>query len=169
MRPTAAERGDSALESVVLPDPIMIEVSRSAELSLTRRLGELRGLGFDIEEFGGHAFLLRAAPALPGLVAQGTEAPALRELGDPSLLAVALAPAAEEAEFAGDGETWEERLLVRLACRTAVRRGRVLEKPLMRALVEGLGQTSAPAVCPHGSPLLMHVGARVFEREFGWS
>ena len=31
--------------------------------------------------------------------------------------------------------------------------------PAMRALVEGLGNTAAPAVCPHGSPLLMHVGA----------
>ena len=67
---------------------------------------------------------------------------------------------ADEAELAGDGETWQERLLVRLACRTAVRRGRVLDRPAMRALVEGLGQTDAPAVCPHGSPLLMHVGRR---------
>ena len=53
--------------------------------------------------------------------------------------------------------------------RTAVRRGRVLERPAMRALVEGLGHTVAPAVCPHGSPLLMHVGADVLERQFGWS
>jgi DNA mismatch repair protein MutL len=38
----------------------------------------------------------------------------------------------------------------------------------MRALVEGLGNTGAPAVCPHGSPLLMHVGAETLERQFGW-
>jgi DNA mismatch repair protein MutL len=39
----------------------------------------------------------------------------------------------------------------------------------MRALVEGLGHCAAPAVCPHGSPLLMHVDARTLERQFGWS
>ena len=93
----------------------------------------------------------------------------LTDLADPSLLAQALAVVADEAERAGDGETWQERLLVRLSCRTAVRRGRVLDRPAMRALVEGLGQTAAPAVCPHGSPLLMHVTADALERQFGWS
>ena len=37
-----------------------------------------------------------------------------------------------------------------------------------RALVEGLGNTRTPAVCPHGSPLLMHVDAKALERQFGW-
>jgi DNA mismatch repair protein MutL len=38
----------------------------------------------------------------------------------------------------------------------------------MRALIEGLGATVSPAVCPHGSPLLMHVSADLLERQFGW-
>jgi DNA mismatch repair protein MutL len=38
----------------------------------------------------------------------------------------------------------------------------------MRALVEGLGHTPAPAVCPHGSPLLMHMSGELFERQFDW-
>jgi DNA mismatch repair protein MutL len=102
-------------------------------------------------------------------VTSGADAMALDGLADPSLLATALALASDEAEFAADGETWQERLLVRLSCRTAVRRGRVLDRPLMRALVEGLGHTAAPAICPHGSPLLMHVTADALERQFGWS
>ncbi|MBA2277397.1 MAG: DNA mismatch repair protein MutL, partial [Chloroflexia bacterium] len=69
---------------------------------------------------------------------------------------------------AAEGETWRERLLVQLSCRTAIRRGQPLARDAMRALVEGLGQTSAPAVCPHGSPLLMHVGGDLLERQFGW-
>ena len=85
------------------------------------------------------------------------------------MLAEALAVVADEADRAGDGETWQERLLVRLSCRTAVRRGRVLDRPAMRALVEGLGQTAAPAVCPARLPLLMHVTADALERQFGWS
>lgn len=157
-----------APEPVALPEPLLIEVGLPQAAALTRRLADLGALGFALEEFGGHAFLLRSAPVLPGVL-PGADTVALGELADPSILADALALATDEAETAGDGETWQERLLVRLSCRTAVRRGRTLERPAMRALVEGLGHTAAPAVCPHGSPLLMHVTADALERQFGWS
>ncbi len=150
---------------VTLPEPLLVEVGLPRATALQRRLPELRSLGFALEEFGGRAFLLRTAPAMPGVLPGN----ALPGLAEPGILGHALVLAAGEAEAAGDGETWQERLLVRLACRAAVRRGRALEWPAMRALVEGLGNTDAPAVCPHGSPLLMHVGAATLERQFGWS
>lgn len=159
------DRGSDGGDLVILADPLLIEVNLARANALTRRLPELRSIGFALEEFGGRAFLLRAAPAMPGVLPGG----ALADLADPDSLTIALAMAADDAEMAGDGETWQERLLVRLSCRTAVRRGRTLEWPAMRALVEGLGHTAAPAVCPHGSPLLMHVGAETLERQFGWS
>ncbi|MFN8664332.1 MAG: DNA mismatch repair endonuclease MutL [Thermomicrobiales bacterium] len=146
-----------------LPEPLLIELGAARAVALTRRLPELAQLGFALEEFGGRAFLLRSAPVLPGVLPGG----ALDSLANPDTLADALLIAADEAE-AGDGETWQERLLIRLSCRTAVRRGRTLAWPLMRALVEGLGNTGAPAVCPHGSPLLMHVDGKALERQFGW-
>jgi DNA mismatch repair protein MutL len=168
----AHEPGDEesqVAEPVVLPEPLLVEVSLPQAIALERRLGDLSALGFALEEFGGRAFLLRSSPELPGVLPGGEGALGLTDLADPSLLAEALAAVADEAERAGDGETWQERLLVRLSCRTAVRRGRVLDRPAMRALVEGLGQTAAPAVCPHGSPLLMHVTADALQRQFGWS
>ena len=162
--------GESPLdEPVVLREPLLVEVSRPQAMALERRLGELATLGFALEEFGGRAFLLRSAPHLPGVLPGGDDTRDLTGLADPSVLAEALAVVADEADRAADGETWRERLLVRLSCRTAVRRGRVLDQPAMRALVAGLGQTAAPAVCPHGSPLLMHVTADALERQFGWS
>ncbi len=167
MRAALAE-GDGSAEPIVLPEPLLVEVSLPQAAVLERRLVELAELGFAMEEFGGRSFLLRTAPVLPGVIA-GADALGLGGLADRAHLAEAVALASDEAESAGDGETWQERLLVRLSCRTAVRRGRVLERPLMRALVEGLGHTAAPAVCPHGSPLLMHVTADALERQFGWS
>jgi DNA mismatch repair protein MutL len=168
MRAAHANGDGSAVEPIVLPEPLLVEVGIPQAAALERRLAELAKLGFAMEEFGGRSFLLRTAPVLPGVVA-GADALGLGSLADANGLAEALALASDEAETAGDGETWQERLLVRLSCRTAVRRGRVLERPLMRALVEGLGHTAAPAVCPHGSPLLMHVTADALERQFGWS
>jgi DNA mismatch repair protein MutL len=150
---------------VLLPEPLLVEVSPAQATRLNGRLPELQDLGFRLEEFGGHMFVLRGAPAMPGVLTDD----GLPVVSEPSALASALVLAADDAEDAGDGETWQERLLVRLSCRTAVRRGRILDWAAMRALVTGLGSTAAPAVCPHGSPLLMHVGAEALERQFGWS
>ena len=106
MRAAAPIHGERSSELVLLPDPLLIELP-SAELPLGRRLAELRGLGFEIEDFGGRSFLLRSAPPLPGVLAAGSDAQPLRDLADPALLAPALVAAAEEAEIAGDGETWQ--------------------------------------------------------------
>ena len=157
-------------EPAALPEPLLLELRTSQVARFGRRLALLADLGFHLESFGGRAFLLRTAPFLPGVVGAKVGAAdglaALAGLGHPEALADSLLALADEP--AGEGETWRERLLIQLSCRTAVRRGKALEPAAMRALILGLGQSTSPAVCPHGSPLLMHVGASLFEREFGW-
>jgi len=156
-----ATHGGSAPEPVALPEPLLLELRPAQVARFSRRLDDLAALGFECEIFGGRTFLLRSAPVLPGVV----HGEMLHGLGEPGELVPALLGLAADDM---DGEGWRERLLISLACRTAVRRGRPLDRPEMRALVEGLGRTGAPAVCPHGSPLLMHVSETVLEREFGW-
>lgn len=158
----AGAHGGAGPEPVALPEPLVIELRPSQVARFGRRLDDLATLGFECEVFGGRTFLLRAAPILPGVLAGGS----LAGVGEPDELVPALLALTDEE--AAKGEDWRERLLVRLSCRTAVRRGRPLDHPAMRALVEGLGHTTAPAVCPHGSPLLMHVSGTLLEREFGW-
>ncbi|MGH2558193.1 MAG: DNA mismatch repair endonuclease MutL [Thermomicrobiales bacterium] len=153
----ATTHGGGEPEPVALPEPVLLELRAPQVTRFAQRLDDLAALGFECEVFGGRAFLLRAAPVLPG---------SLATLSDPDdVTAAVLALADEEA---GEGEDWRQRLLVGLACRTAVRRGRSLDRSSMRALVEALGQTPAPAVCPHGSPLLMHLSGDLFERQFDW-
>ena len=148
-----------------LADPLLLELRSHQAARFAARLRDLAAVGFEVETFGGRTFLLRGAPALPGVLGDGAEG-ALEGLGDPDALLRGLLELADDP--AGDGEGWRERLLVSLSCRSAVRRGRPLGRPAMRALVEGLGQTDAPAVCPHGSPLLMRFDAGLFARQFGW-
>jgi len=161
----ATLHGRSGPEPVALPEPILIELRPAQVARFTHRLPDLAALGFDLELFGGRAFLLRAAPVLPGVTWE-TDAP-LAGLGQPDELSSTLLAVGDEDP--GDGEAWLDRLLVRLSCRTAVRRGRVVDRPAMRALIEGLGHTPYPAVCPHGSPLLMHVSGTLLAKEFDWS
>lgn len=152
-------------ETVALAEPLVIELSAAQVARFSRRLDELAALGFAWESFGQRAFLLRSAPNLPGVL-PGASGESLAGLGEPDELLPALLALPDDV--VGDGEAWQERLLVQLSCRTAIRRGRALERPAMRALVEQLGHTDAPAVCPHGSPLLVHVSGTLLERQFGW-
>ncbi len=157
--------GASAPEVVALPEPLALELQPAQLNRFRRRLDDLAVLGFHCEVFGNRTFLLRAVPALPG-VSVDRPGDALAGLGSAAELGPALLALAGEEET--EGETWRDRLLVRLACRSAVRRGRPLDRPAMRALVDGLGRTGAPAVCPHGSPLLMHLSGTLLERQFEW-
>jgi DNA mismatch repair protein MutL len=161
----SATHGTRGPEPVLLPDPLLLELRPAQVAAFAHRLDDLAALGFDCEVFGGRTFLLRAAPVLPGVLDGGANG-SLDGLGEPDELVPTLLALADED--AAEGETWRDRLLVRLSCRTAVRRGRLLDRVQMRGLVEGLGRTEAPAVCPHGSPLLMHVSGDLLERQFDW-
>jgi DNA mismatch repair protein MutL len=167
-RMRAAREAGSPRGPRPLADPILFEVRSQRAARFAARLDDLAAIGFTVETFGGRTFLLRAAPDLPGVL--GADGSPLDGIGEREALIEHLLTLADEAEAAGEGEgeAWDERLLVSLACRSAVRRGRELPHAAMRALVVGLGETSAPAVCPHGSPLLMRIGGEMLARQFGW-
>jgi DNA mismatch repair protein MutL len=140
---------DRSVESQALLDPIVVELGRPTARLLDERLDELERIGFTVERFGSHDFLVRAVPALTG-------AEPLPDLSD--IL----------ADAAADGESWRQRLLISIACRAAIRRFQPLARPQMEGLLRDLAQTSAPAACPHGSPLILQVGQEFLARQFRW-
>jgi DNA mismatch repair protein MutL len=132
-----------------LLEPILIELPRSRAARLDERLAELSRLGFVVERFGEQDFLVRAVPA-PAASGEDT--------GLPELL----------GEAAAEGENWRQRLLISLSCRCAIRRNQPLDASRMEGLLSDLAETAVPAACPHGSPLVLHVGREFLERQFGW-
>ena len=155
-------------ESQALPEPLLIELRPAQVAMFERRRTDLAALGFECEEFGGRTFLLRSAPVLPGVLhaLDGRGLDGSEAIGEVNELLASIVSLNDDADESG--EDWQERLMVSLACRTAIRRGRPLDRPTMIALVEALGQTQSPAVCPHGSPLLMHMSGALIERQFDW-
>jgi DNA mismatch repair protein MutL len=139
----AERRGQALLEPALLR-PAAAEAAR-----LRERASELEMLGFGLEEFGGSAVIVRSAPA--GL--ERLDADAVL-----ALLADALADAAD----------WRHRLLATAACHAAVRKGRTLPEGAARELLLRLGGTQSPAVCPHGSPLVLHLSGAMLRRLFQW-
>jgi DNA mismatch repair protein MutL len=134
----------------LLLEPVVVELKRHEAELFEQRLPLLRELGLECERFGGRSFLVRS---LPEGVGQEHLAASLPELA---------AIAAEESQ------DWQDRLLIALACRSALRRGRELGLAEQRSLLVSLAQVHAPAVCPHGSPILLQYSRAFLSDIFGW-
>jgi DNA mismatch repair protein MutL len=134
----------------MLLEPLHVELSSRQIERLEPRLPELAALGFVCEWFGGHSFLVRSVPVIPET---NNLAPVVEDLLD---------VAAEE------GADWQRPLLTSIACRTATRRERPLTVSQCAELIAMLADTSSPAVCPHGSPIILQFSDRFLERQFGW-
>jgi DNA mismatch repair protein MutL len=147
----ADEPRHTTIQGQLLLEPLMIELSpRQAEL-LSSRLRELGELGLICEPFGGATFLIRALPTMPGAAT--------------GLTSAARAVAADAAE---DADDWLDHFRIALACRAAIRRGQALATSEQRALLDDLILATAPAVCPHGSPIMLEYSQSFLARTFEW-
>ncbi len=121
-------------------------------LKLRRWMERLTEIGFDIEPFGGDAFVIQAVP-----VALSHRPPEvlIRELLDTT----------HEEE---DRPNWDlvANLAKRAACHEAVKAGDRLHPETIRHLLESLDQTDVAATCPHGRPVWVKLSQRDIERLF---
>jgi DNA mismatch repair protein MutL len=141
---------EEAVNAHLLLEPVLIEMKRYEAELLEQRLPVLRSLGIECERFGGRSFLVRSIP-----VGEGNEQMVsyLQEL----------------VEIAAEDNTdWEDHFLIGMACRSALRRGRELASGEQRILLRALAQASVPAVCPHGSPILLHYSRSFLIERFNW-
>jgi DNA mismatch repair protein MutL len=134
----------------LLLEPVVVELKRHEAELFEQRLPMLRGMGLECERFGGRSFLVRSVPGGAGQEQLASHLPELVQL------------ASEE------NNDWQDRLLIGLACRSALRRGRELGSAEQRSLLTSLAEVSAPAVCPHGSPILLHYSRTFLIDKFEW-
>jgi DNA mismatch repair protein MutL len=147
---TSAQQ-DEAVDSHLLLEPVIVEMKRHQAELLEQRLPMLRGLGIECERFGGRSFLIRSLPS---------------GVGYPEQMVAHLQEIAAVA--AEDSNDWEDSLLISLACRSALRRGRELGTGEQLTLLKALANVTAPAVCPHGSPILLHYSRTFLIDKFDW-
>ncbi len=137
-------------DSHLLLEPVIVELKRHESDLFEQRLPILRGLGLECERFGGRSFLIRSIPNSVGQEQLVGHLPELAHIA------------------AEDSSDWQDRLLIGLACRSALRRGRELGRDEQRSLIMALASASAPAVCPHGSPILLHYSRTFLIDKFDW-
>ena len=134
-----------------LLEPLVLKPRSDHEASWEEHLERLSEFGFEIEPFGGSSYLVRRVPAL----LQGND------------LSGTVADIVEEAGRKSGIPSWEDAVMINMACHAAIQSGQTLSMDQMRELVRQLEETRVPRTCPHGRPTMLHVSAEQLQREFG--
>lgn len=146
------EEGAVPSQQTLLPQTV--ELPAHAAVLLQAHDADLARFGFEVEGFGGGAFLIRA---VPGLLEGADPAAVLRALVEDWESELATL-AADERYAMG---------LASIACHSAVRSGRKLEGPEMRRLLEDWHEAGLPSTCPHGRRIAMRLTIEELDRIFG--
>ncbi|HLJ81018.1 MAG TPA: DNA mismatch repair endonuclease MutL, partial [Ktedonobacterales bacterium] len=157
--PEDTEAQDAHAAVQLLLEPVLVELTPRQAEQLEPRLHELSTLGLDCQPFGGSVFLVRSVPDIAGATQS------LETLPVTPAAAFARALAEDAAVVSAD---WLDYLCISLACRSAVRRGQSLGPHQRQSLLDELREVAAPALCPHGSPLIVRLTRSYLTRAFEW-
>jgi DNA mismatch repair protein MutL len=140
-----------APESQPLLSPLTVDLTPGQTEVFHDNLTLLAAYGFEVEPFGSNSGLLRSVPRL---MASRDPAQSLIDILD-------------IVAFEGLVRQRDDVLAASIACHSAIRAGKSLTEPEMRALLEELEVTDNPHTCPHGRPTLIHFSEYQMDREFG--
>ncbi len=150
-------QGVPARQALLFPQTV--ELEPGAADGLEPALEQLGALGFDLERFGGNAFLVRQVPQAlaPGRVEQ-----AFRDL------AALLASGPEEGGEPRQAEDLlHHRLAATIACHAAVKIHFPLTREKMEDLLRRLFICREPLTCPHGRTVVTRWPHEEILRAFG--
>lgn len=133
--------------------PLSLELAPREAALMDVLQAELAGLGFEVSHFGGNSWLLRSLPDI------------YRGHFRPEDFADLLADMTNGLSQLKPDEL-RERLLVRLACKTAIKAGQRLHNAEMIELLDRLWQCRLPYTCPHGRPTALSYSSDQLFRMF---
>jgi DNA mismatch repair protein MutL len=146
--------GQLASQMLMVPETIEVTAEEAAWLEDSLPLFER--LGFRLDPFGSHTFVVRAVPAM-----------ALRR--EPLKLLLDLVATGCKGISSPTPEALLENLLQSMACRVAIKAGQRMGKQEMSALLRQLDGLDRCSTCPHGRPLWWKLTVGEVERMFGRS
>ncbi len=139
-------------QALLLPETVQLPPEDAERLR--QHLPLLREMGFMIDAFGEHHFIIEALPAELGNV-------------DSRELLTSLSHAIEAAGARRGVAKWREEAMAEAACRTAVRHSEPLKAEEIAVLVESLAGCRMPYTCPRGRPTMILTPWRELARKFG--
>lgn len=130
--------------------PPVLELTPKQQVNYQDRQTELEELGFRLEPMGGLSFALKEYPEV------------FRE-EEASDILLSLLEDEEEGKF----QDRRERMMATMACKAAVKAGRMLVREEMEFLAYELFLTETPGLCPHGRPVIIRLERSRIERTLG--
>lgn len=141
--------------SQILNPPIILTLSMQEEELLNRFRGYFKGIGFEIEYFGGREYAIRTVPNnLFGIAEKEIFLELLDEL-------------AREIPLQGVENTqaiYEK--VASMSCKAAVKGKQKLSEQEAQALIEALMELENPYHCPHGRPTIVVISRYEIEKKF---
>lgn len=143
--------GLAASQPLLIPETVHFSPLESARLKNFKHI--LVKQGFEIDEFGPDTWKIDAMPALiSGQSAADIIASIVYDIGEAGVKR---------------GERWREELIAKSVARSFAGAPRKFTMEDASRLVEELGRTSMPYVCPRGKPVMIFTSNRELTRKFG--
>ncbi len=143
---------NAAAQALLIPETLELDFREAAALEAMREA--FARVGFDIEPFGGNAFIIRS---VPDFLATAELGPMIREIIE-GALAAGVKPE--------PGVLQEESLKI-MACHGAIRARQTLATAQIQRLLAQLDECENPSHCPHGRPTWIRWSEQALEKAFG--
>lgn len=147
----AHEAGSIPVERLLLPIPM--ELSTEESFVWMSYLEEIESMGFEIDGIGERMVAIRAVPKLT-------------EPFDPKVMVRGLLEELSFVKREGEGGEAVHKMLVSLACHSAIRANFLLRREEMEGLVEALRPFPSSLTCPHGRPVFFILSSDELARQF---
>ncbi|MDO4523210.1 MAG: DNA mismatch repair endonuclease MutL [Eubacteriales bacterium] len=138
--------------SQYLNPPVILTLTMQEEVLLKKYMEHFTSIGFEIEEFGGREYALRAIP--DNLFGIAKEALFLEMLDD-----LAVQPETSSTELIDDR-------IATMSCKAAVKGNHRMSAAEVHALINELLTLDNPYNCPHGRPTIVAMTKYDMERKF---
>jgi DNA mismatch repair protein MutL len=133
--------------------PATIELSPADAVLLTELLTDMKELGYQLEPFGQHTFIIQGTPAD---VLSGNEKGAIENILE------------QYKHFSSDLKyTRREKLLRSMSLQNAIKAGTLLTDKEMKNLIADLFDCDVPNATPNGKPTYMSFSKEEMDRMFG--
>jgi len=137
--------------SQMVLEPYIVRLSPAEYDFLFSRMADFERAGFEIEAFGPQTVIIRSVPDIMG---GGFSLDDFHEILDRWM------------ETMGEKYGISDEAIYMMACKSAIKANRRMEKEEIRALLEQLCAMENPYTCVHGRPVVISISRRELEKRF---
>ncbi|MBF0241377.1 MAG: DNA mismatch repair endonuclease MutL [Desulfamplus sp.] len=148
--------------------PVAIELNHKEMATLEGLIPQLATLGIEIEHFGGTTFIVKSVPAILG---ERSIKEIICDIVDMAMVEVSEASYKMGADIGKESvfdqnRDWLDKILITMACHSAVRANHQLNQKEMEQLIVELDQCDNPYNCPHGRPTIISFSEQELKKRF---